>query len=64
MTFRNFFIRPENVALFEHRIDKCRFTVVDVSDNSNIANILTFHIYFLSHSEKQKNFNFYITVIV
>ena len=32
-------IRPKGVALFQETINQRRFSVVDVSDNSNVANV-------------------------
>ena len=42
--FRYFFIRAEYVALFEHSVNQGCFTMVNMSNNSNITDILTFHL--------------------
>ena len=43
-SFGNLFIGAENVALLKHCVDQCRFAMVNVGNNCNIANILTFHL--------------------
>ena len=60
-TFFDFFVRTENMALFEHGIDQCRFAMVDVGNNCNITNIFAFH---LMSSLSLTNIRLYITRLV
>ena len=60
-SFRHFLVFPENMALFEHSIDKGRFTVVDMSDDRNITNIFSNHFFLSSPYIKLKIYLLIIT---
>ena len=60
-TFFYFFVRTENMALFEHGVDQCRFAMVNVGNNCNITNIFAFH---LMSSLSLTNIRLYVTRLV
>ena len=42
-TFLHLFIGTENMALFQHGIDQSRLTMVNVSDDGNVTQIISNH---------------------
>ncbi|CUP80723.1 Uncharacterised protein [Bacteroides xylanisolvens] len=44
-TFCDLLVISENVALLQHGIDQSRLTMVDVSDDGNVADIFSFHFF-------------------